>query len=173
MTRGEAAPVRRRGPANGRRPTIPTCACCCGGGLLAIFLTGSSIFVHYLGTERIAGPGLIGALGLLYTSLAVGLGGPGRPGRRVRPLLAAQLAADMLCLGLLVQFSGGPFSAFPLLFCVPIMLAAQLPGRPRGPGRRRRRGRLHRGRPLRPGPGLVWPRAATRAWTTCRAGPCW
>ncbi|HPF71410.1 MAG TPA: ATP-binding protein [Candidatus Krumholzibacteria bacterium] len=99
-------------------------------GLLAIFLTGSAIFVHYLGSERIAGPGLIGTLGLLYTSLAVAWAAQAA-GAPARPLAAAQLAADTLCIGLLVQFTGGPFSAFPLMFCVTILLAARHHG-PRG-----------------------------------------
>ena len=92
-------------------------------GLLAIFLTGSSIFVHYLGSERIAGAGLVGALGLLYTSLAVAWAALAAGAPR-RLLAGAQLAADTVCIGLLVQFTGGPFSAFPLMFCVPILLAA-------------------------------------------------
>ncbi|MBE0566886.1 MAG: PAS domain S-box protein, partial [Krumholzibacteria bacterium] len=93
-------------------------------GLLAIFLSGSAIFVHYLGSERIAGPGLVGALGLLYTSLAVAWAAQAAGAPR-RPLLAAQLAADVVCIGLLVQFTGGPYSAFPLMFCVPVLLAAR------------------------------------------------
>jgi two-component system sensor histidine kinase PilS (NtrC family) len=99
-------------------------------GLLAIFLTGTSIFVHYLGSDRIAGPGLVGALGLLYTSLAVSWAAQAA-GAPARLLLAAQLAADTVCIGLLVQFTGGPFSAFPLMFCVTILLAARHHG-PRG-----------------------------------------
>ena len=119
---GDAGPQER----TGERPaaTDPNLRLLLWRGLLAIFLTGSSIFVHDLGTERIAGPGLIGALGLLYTSLAVSWAAQAA-GAPTRLLLAAQLAADVLCLGLLVQFSGGPFSAFPLLFCVPILLAAR------------------------------------------------
>ncbi|MFO7608738.1 MAG: ATP-binding protein [Candidatus Krumholzibacteriia bacterium] len=93
-------------------------------GLLAIFLSGSSIFVHYLGSERIAGPGLVGALGLLYTSLAVAWAAQAAGAPR-RPLLAAQLAADVGCIGLQEHFTGGPYSAFPLMFCVPILLAAR------------------------------------------------
>ncbi len=91
--------------------------------LLAAFLTVSSLFVHYFGSEDVSTPGLLGSLGLLSTTIAVCwaalLAGAPR-----RLLLSIQLASDTLCIGLLVHFSGGPFSALPLTFMVPIMLAA-------------------------------------------------
>jgi len=95
--------------------------------LLALFLTGSSLFVLYPGSARVAGPGLVGALGLLYTSLAASWAAT-MAGAPRRPLIALQLAADTLAIGLLVHFSGGPYSAFPLVFCVPIVLAARFHG---------------------------------------------
>jgi len=71
--------------------------------LLALFLTGSSLFVLYLGSARVAGPGLVGALGLLYTSLAASWAAT-MAGAPRRPLIALQLAADTLAIGLLVHF---------------------------------------------------------------------
>jgi two-component system sensor histidine kinase PilS (NtrC family) len=71
----------------------------------------------------VATAGLLGSLGLLYTTITVCwaayLAGAPR-----RLLISIQLAADTLCIGLLVHFSGGPYSAFPLVFLVPIMLGA-------------------------------------------------
>jgi two-component system sensor histidine kinase PilS (NtrC family) len=91
--------------------------------VLAAFLTVCSLFVHYFGSNDVSTPGLMGSLGLLYTTIAVCwaalLAGAPR-----RLLLSVQLAADTVCIGLLVHFSGGPFSALPLAFLVPIMLAA-------------------------------------------------
>jgi two-component system sensor histidine kinase PilS (NtrC family) len=91
--------------------------------LLAAFLTLSSLFVHVFGSEDVSTPGLLGSLGLLYTTITVCwaafLAGAPR-----HLLLSIQLAADTLCIGLLVHFSGGPYSAFPLMFLVPIMLGA-------------------------------------------------
>ena len=95
--------------------------------LLAIFLTGVSSMLHFLDTTRVAGPGLVATLGLLYTSLGVAWAAS-LAAVRERLLLGLQLAADVLCIGLLVHFSGGPYSAFPLFFCVPIMLAANYLG---------------------------------------------
>ena len=91
--------------------------------LLAALLTVSSLFVHNFGSGDVSTPGLLGSLGLLYTTITVCwaayLAGAPRP-----LLLSIQLAADTLCIGLLVHFSGGPYSAFPLVFLVPIMLGA-------------------------------------------------
>lgn len=91
--------------------------------LLAAFLTICSLFVHYFGSKDVSSPGMLGSLGLLYTTIAVCwaafLAGAPR-----RLLLSIQLASDTLCIGLLVHFSGGPLSALPLAFMVPIMLAA-------------------------------------------------
>ena len=91
--------------------------------LLALFLTGSAIFMVYFAAERVTAPGLVASLGLLYTSLAVSWAAC-HAGAPARVLLSGQLAADTLCIGLLVHFSGGPFSAFPLLYCLPIVLGA-------------------------------------------------
>ena len=91
--------------------------------LLAAFLTISFLIVHNFGSRDVSTPGLLGSLGLLYTTIAVCwaayLAGASRP-----LLLSIQLAADTLCIGLMVHFSGGPYSAFPLVFLVPIMLGA-------------------------------------------------
>ena len=95
--------------------------------LLAVFLTGSSLFVHYLGSARVAGPGLVGALGLLYTILSASWASA-MSCAPTRLLVALQVTADTLAIGLLVHFSGGPYSAFSLVFCVPIVLAARFHG---------------------------------------------
>jgi len=68
-------------------------------------------------------PGLVGSLGLLVTTVAVSWSAI-QAGAPRRLLLTAQLIADTFCIGLIVHFTGGPFSVFPLVFCVPIMLAA-------------------------------------------------
>ena len=68
-------------------------------------------------------PGLVGSLGLLVTTVAVSWAAA-QASAPQRVLLAAQLIADTLSIGLIVHFTGGPFSVFPLVFCVPIMLAA-------------------------------------------------
>jgi two-component system sensor histidine kinase PilS (NtrC family) len=91
--------------------------------LLAAFLTISSLIVHYFGSQDVSTPGLLGSLGLLCTTITVCwaayLAGAPR-----HLLLSIQLGSDTLCIGLLVHFSGGPYSAFPLMFMVPIMLGA-------------------------------------------------
>jgi two-component system sensor histidine kinase PilS (NtrC family) len=79
--------------------------------------------VHYFSPQEVAVPGLLGSLGLLYTSIAAAWAAV-MAGAPRRTLLVFQLAADTLCIGLLVNFSGGPYSAFPLVFCVTIMLGA-------------------------------------------------
>ena len=93
----------------------------------AAFLTAFSILLLKSGSERITGPGLIVGLGLLYTSLAASWAA-GMAGVPPRLLAGLQLGADVLVLGLLVHFSGGPYSALPLVFCVPIVLAARYLG---------------------------------------------
>lgn len=95
--------------------------------LLALFLSAASALMHFFDPARVTGYGLVGSLGLLYTSLAVSWAAQmARAPQRI--LLGGQLAADTLCIALLVHFTGGPFSAFPLLFCVPIMLGASYLG---------------------------------------------
>jgi len=90
---------------------------------LAVLVTLAAGVVRQLGSPGVVVPGVLGSLGLLYTSLAVAWAGA-LAGLPRRALLAAQLSADVVCIGLLVHFTGGPYSAFPLLFCVPIMLGA-------------------------------------------------
>ena len=68
-------------------------------------------------------PGVLASLGLLCTSLAVSWAAA-MAGARQRPLIVMQIACDTVALGLLVQFTGGPYSALPLAFCVPVMCAA-------------------------------------------------
>jgi len=91
--------------------------------ILGAFLTLTGVLMRALASDHMGGAGLTLTLGILYLSIAltwVALM------YRVptRPLLAAQLGSDLLVLALLVHFSGGPYSAFPVLFCVPIMLGA-------------------------------------------------
>ncbi len=91
--------------------------------ILGAFLTLTGVLMRALASDHMGGAGLALTLGILYLSIAltwVALM------YRVptRPLLAAQLGSDLLVLALLVHFSGGPYSAFPVLFCVPIMLGA-------------------------------------------------
>jgi two-component system sensor histidine kinase PilS (NtrC family) len=116
---GSRAPNIRRGP--GRRH--PNVRLLIWRLVLAAFLTVSSLFVHAFGSDDVSVPGLLGSLGLLYTTITVcwaaHLAGAPRS-----LLLSAQLASDTLVIGLLVHFSGGPYSAFPLMFLVPIMLGA-------------------------------------------------
>ena len=95
--------------------------------VLAILLTVSSLILYNLGSTRVVGPGLVGALGLLYTSIAAAWAAT-MAGAPQRPLLATQLGVDAVAIGLMVHFSGGPYSAFPLMFCVPIVLAARYHG---------------------------------------------
>jgi len=90
---------------------------------LAVGLTGATLFVHLTDPLRLSGPGVVASLGVLYTTLA-GSWAAALAGAPSRPLLAIQLAADSVCIGLVVQFTGGPYSAFPLLFCLPIVLGA-------------------------------------------------
>ncbi len=82
-----------------------------------------SVVAWLLDPITVVVPGLVGSLGLLITSVAVSWAAV-QAGAPRRLLLTVQLAADTICIGLVVHFSGGPFSVFPLLFCVPIMLAA-------------------------------------------------
>lgn len=90
---------------------------------MAAFLTVSALFAQYFGAQDNSVPGMIGSLGLHYTTIAVCWAAyMARAPRSL--LLSAQLAADTLCIGLMVHFSGGPYSVFPLAFLVPIMLGA-------------------------------------------------
>ncbi|MCP4573139.1 MAG: PAS domain-containing protein [bacterium] len=93
----------------------------------AAFLTAATVILLQTGSDRVAGPGLVVGLGLLYTSLAASWAAS-MAGVPQRLLVGLQLGADVLILGLLVHFSGGPYSALPLVFCVPIVLAARYLG---------------------------------------------
>jgi two-component system sensor histidine kinase PilS (NtrC family) len=91
--------------------------------LFATFLAGASIGMRYLEGLEILRSGLMVCLIALYGSI----GGAWLLTRtRIREgwLLTGQLGADVICIQLLVHYSGGPQSAFPLLFCVPIVLGA-------------------------------------------------
>jgi len=90
---------------------------------LALLMASAVTVVYLLGSPGIALPGVLGSLGLLFTSIAV-CWAAALAGAPVRLLLACQLSADTICIGLLVHFTGGPFSAFPLVFCLPIMMGA-------------------------------------------------
>ena len=91
--------------------------------VLAVLLTAAVSVVHLVGSPGISLPGVLGSLGLLFTSIAV-CWAAALAGAPSRFLLACQLSADTICIGLLVHFTGGPFSAFPLIFCIPIMMGA-------------------------------------------------
>ncbi len=82
-----------------------------------------SVVAWVLDPVSVVLPGLVGSLGLLVTTLAVSWAAA-QAGAPQRVLLATQLMADTMAIALIVHFTGGPFSVFPLVFCVPIMLAA-------------------------------------------------
>ena len=94
---------------------------------LALALTGFSAVAHFGGSGSISGAGLVGSIGLMYTTLAASWAAV-MARFPVRPVLATQLICDVVSLALVVHFTGGPYSVFPLLFCVPIMLGATLLG---------------------------------------------
>jgi two-component system sensor histidine kinase PilS (NtrC family) len=91
--------------------------------LMASVLAVITVVAGLVGVAEVSRPGVLAALGLLGTSLAVSWAAS-VAGAPQRPLLVLQIAADTLSLGLLVHFTGGPYSAIPLAFCVPIMFAA-------------------------------------------------
>ncbi len=94
---------------------------------LAVVLSLASAGMVLLGPRQVVLPGIVASLGLLYTSLAACWAAALVPvGRQL--LLVVQLVVDTVVLGLLVQFTGGPFSVLPLAFCVPIMLGAYFLG---------------------------------------------
>jgi len=90
---------------------------------LAAALIVFSVVAWFVGAGSVVVPGLVGSLGLLVTTLAVSWAAV-QAGAPRRGLLTSQLLADTVVIGLIVHFTGGPFSVFPLVFCVPIMLAA-------------------------------------------------
>ncbi|MBK9473217.1 MAG: PAS domain S-box protein [bacterium] len=91
--------------------------------LMASVLAVITAVAGLVGVAEVSRPGVLAALGLLGTSLAVSWAAS-VAGAPQRPLLVLQIAADTVALGLLVHFTGGPYSAIPLAFCVPIMFAA-------------------------------------------------
>jgi two-component system, NtrC family, sensor histidine kinase PilS len=91
--------------------------------VLALLLAVVTAVGAAVGAAEVSRPGVLAVLGLLATSLAVSWAAL-QAGAPQRPLIAGQIAADTVALGLLVQFTGGPYSAIPLAFCVPIMFAA-------------------------------------------------
>ncbi len=94
---------------------------------LALAVSGTAFVARHIGLDVVSGAGLIGAVGLMWTTLAAGWAAT-MASLPSRPLQAAQLLSDAVSLTLVVHFTGGPFSVFPLLYCVPILLAAVLLG---------------------------------------------
>lgn len=95
---------------------------------LAIFLSLICFLSYLVIPDRVVLPGMITSLGLMFTTLAAGWAAV-MANLPHRILLAGQLMADTLVIALLVHFSGGPYSAFPLIFCVPIIMGAYFLGR--------------------------------------------
>jgi two-component system sensor histidine kinase PilS (NtrC family) len=95
---------------------------------LAGFLTLICTVSYLVIPEKLVLPGLISSLGLMFTALAASWAAV-VAGLPARILLAAQLAMDALVVALLVHFSGGPYSAFPLIYCIPIIMGAYYLGR--------------------------------------------
>ncbi len=93
----------------------------------AVVLSLASAGMILFAPEQVTLAGVVASLGLLYTSLAAGWAAALVPVDR-QLLLVVQLAVDTVVLGLLVQFTGGPFSMLPLSFCVPIMFGAYFLG---------------------------------------------
>jgi len=91
--------------------------------LMAAVLAVITALAALVGVAEVSRPGVLAALGLLATSLAVSWAAS-MAGAPQRPLLVLQITADTVALGLLVQFTGGPYSAIPVAFCLPIMFAA-------------------------------------------------
>ena len=91
--------------------------------LLAAALIVFAGLAWVLNPAAIVVPGIVGSLGLLVTTVAVAWAAI-QAGAPQRLLLVGQLVADTVAIGLVVHFTGGPYSVFPLVFCVPIVLAA-------------------------------------------------
>lgn len=91
--------------------------------VLAAFIVMATIVMHNLKPGGIMDTSLLACLGFVFITLAVSwaacMGGAPRTF-----LLISQILADVVSIGLLVSFSGGAASIFPLFFCVPIVLAA-------------------------------------------------
>jgi two-component system sensor histidine kinase PilS (NtrC family) len=95
---------------------------------LAGFLILISAVSFLVAPEKVIVPGMVTSLGLMLTTMAAGWTAV-MAELPHRFILAGQLVADTLVITLLVHFSGGPFSAFPLVFCIPIILGAYFLGR--------------------------------------------
>ncbi|MBM4130495.1 PAS domain-containing protein [bacterium] len=83
-------------------------------------VAGAAALAGGVGSSR---PGVLAGSGLLATSLAVSWAAL-VAGARQRPLLVFQVLSDTVAVGLLVHFTGGPYSVIPLAACVPIVFAA-------------------------------------------------
>ncbi|MFT7698236.1 MAG: two-component system sensor histidine kinase PilS (NtrC family) [Candidatus Krumholzibacteriia bacterium] len=82
-----------------------------------------SVAAWFIDPSVVSVPGLVGSFGLLFTSV-VATWAAVQASAPHKLLLTAQILVDTLCIGLIVHFTGGPLSVFPLVYCVPIMLAA-------------------------------------------------
>ncbi len=91
--------------------------------VLASFMVAGTIIMLNLGHAGSMESPLLGSLGFVFISLAVSWAAcMGKAPRN--PLLISQILADTVGIGLMVHFTGGSASVLPLLFCVPIVLAA-------------------------------------------------
>ena len=97
-------------------------------GYLTLFLALVCAVSWFLAPQKVVLPGMVSSLGLMLTALAASWAAV-MAGLPARFQLGGQLAADALVIALLVHFTGGPYSAFPLVFCVPIILGAYFLGR--------------------------------------------
>lgn len=95
---------------------------------LAVFLGAICAVSYFLVPQKVVLPGMVSSLGLMVTTLAASWAAV-MAGLPARFQLVGQLAADALVVSLLVHFTGGPYSAFPLIFCVPIIMGAYFLGR--------------------------------------------
>ncbi len=95
---------------------------------LTAFLGAVGVISHLVAPDKVVIAGLVSSLGLMFTTLAASWAAiMARAPQRV--LLVGQLAADTVIIALLVNFTGGPFSPLPLVFCIPIILGAYHLGR--------------------------------------------
>ena len=95
--------------------------------LFAIFLAVVSFGLRAVSENQIPMTGLLLSLVALFLSLAVTQIGIWA-GLSQRFLLGFQIGADTVCIAALVHLFG-PYSAFPLLFCLPILFGAYYLGR--------------------------------------------
>jgi len=88
-------------------------------------LAGLSVLVWLVERRAVDVPGLFGTLGMLATSVGV-CWAAAWAGASRQPLLVGQILLDVVGVGFLVHFTGGPYSFFPLAFCVPIVMSAMV-----------------------------------------------